>query len=79
MRTTQCETGLVAGREIPERHLERTADLRFEVVHGAGKTVRRQPLRKCVGLDEGAVDFQRTGGENAVQVDSAGHGVSSSL
>jgi hypothetical protein len=39
-------------REVAERHSEAAADLRLEMVHRAGKAVRREPFRERIGLEE---------------------------
>ncbi len=74
LQVLAAERMAVAGGEIAKRHLVSAADFRVEVMHGAGKAVRRQPPRHCVGLDEGAVDFFGGGCEDAVQADGVGHG-----
>src|SRR5262249_30630258 len=63
----------MAGREVPERHLERTTDLRLQMVHGAYKAVGRQPFRERVGFEEGAIDFLRARRQNAVQAYGVRH------
>jgi hypothetical protein len=64
----------VARREVPEGHFERAADLRFQMMHRAGKTVGREPFREGIRLEERAIDFLRPGRQDAVQANGAGHG-----
>jgi hypothetical protein len=40
-----------AGREIAEGHLEFSADLRLQIMHGAGEAVGREPFRERIRLD----------------------------
>src|SRR5262245_43535712 len=61
-------------REVAERHLESAADLRVELMHAAGKSVGRQPLRHGVRFGKGAIDLVGLGCKNAVQSDGVGHG-----
>ncbi|EGE57417.1 hypothetical protein RHECNPAF_4310041 [Rhizobium etli CNPAF512] len=69
-----AESMAVAGREIAEGHSEGAADGRFQMMHGAEKTVRRKPFGERVCLDEGAIDLFRAGRENAVQAYGVRHG-----
>ena len=63
----------MAGGEIAEGHLVGAADARLQVMNGAGKAVRRQPLRRRIGLEEGAVDLFGSGCEDAMQANGVGH------
>ena len=49
------------------------AGFRFELMHGARKAVRRQPLCQRIGLGESAVDFLWLGRQHTMQSNSVGH------
>src|SRR5262245_55684666 len=63
----------VARGEIPERHFERPAQFRLQVVHAAGVAIRRQPLRQGIGFEERAIDLLWGAREDAVETDCIGH------
>jgi two-component sensor histidine kinase len=42
------------------------ADFRIQLMHGAHKAIRRQPLRHCIRLDERAIDLLRFGRQDTV-------------
>ncbi|VTZ65136.1 conserved hypothetical protein [Sinorhizobium medicae] len=60
-------------REVPEGHFEGAAGFWLQMMHGAGKAIRRKPFRERVGFEERAIEFLRAGGQNAVQSYSVGH------
>src|SRR5262249_10349645 len=68
-----AERMALAGRKVPEGHLERAADLRLQMMHCAGKTVGWEPFRQRVCLEERAIDFLRPGCQNTVQANGVGH------
>src|ERR1700733_5539271 len=59
--------------EVPEGHFEGAADLRFQMMHSAGKAVGRKPFRERVCLEERAIDLLWAGRQNAVQTYGVGH------
>src|SRR5262249_143680 len=61
----------MARRKVAERHFERPADTRLEVVHLAREAIRRQPLAQRVGLEERPIDFLGLGTQDTVQADGA--------
>src|SRR5262249_61082796 len=63
----------LAGRKVPEGHLELAAYFRLQMMHCAGKTVGWEPFRQRVCFEERAIDFLRPGCQNTVQANSVGH------
>lgn len=59
--------------EIGERHAEGAANMRMQMLHGAGEAIGRQPLCHRIGLKEGAIDPLGAGTYDAVERDG-GHG-----
>ena len=51
------ERVLLAGAEISERHMEAAAHRGVERVDATDETVRRQPARQGLGVEEGTVDL----------------------
>src|SRR4051794_39222297 len=63
----------LAGSEVGERHTERAAGMRFELMHLACEAVGRQPLGLRVGIQEGTVEFLGRGPHHAMEFYSVGH------
>jgi hypothetical protein len=64
----------VAGGEVREGHLVRTADFRIYMVNLARKAVRRKPFGHCIWIEECAIEFLRRRTEHSVKPDGAcGH------
>ena len=61
----------VAGREVPERHLEGAADVGVQVMHRAREAIGRQPLGQGIGFEKGAIHLLGLGAKDAVKLDSA--------
>jgi hypothetical protein len=53
--------------EVRKRHPECAANLRLEMVDLAGEAVGRQPLGHGFGIEEGAKNLFRLGGEDTMQ------------
>lgn len=60
---------LVAVGKIGQGHAEGTADVRMQLLDGAGEPVGRQPLGRRIGFEEGTLDPLWAGAYDAVQRD----------
>jgi hypothetical protein len=58
--------------EVRERHPERAADARLQVVDLGGETVGRKPFAHAIRFDERTVDLLGGGFQDAVETDSVG-------
>ena len=59
--------------KVAEGHFEGAPDLRFQMMHRAGKAVGRQPLGERVRFQKRAIDFFRLGCQNAMQFNGVRH------
>jgi len=72
LEVAAAERMALASGEIGEGHFKGAADLRIEVVHLAGESIRRQPFDHGVCIEERTIDALGRGAKNTVESDGMG-------